>query len=132
MALKWTDLDIKRRIIHVQRAMWRGRKVDEIHESIPKGGKARKVPMTSELATALAKTRNLRERALSTDDGGALTNKDRAVVVRARATRGGRRGDRGQIPGFPGELWWRRRESKLPETRSNGKTSRFARAHYPS
>jgi len=31
--------------------------------------------MTAELATALAKQRNLRDRVLTTDDGGALTNK---------------------------------------------------------
>ncbi len=52
MALKWTDLDIKRRIIHVQRSVWRGRKVAEVHETVPKGGKGRKVTMTGELAAA--------------------------------------------------------------------------------
>jgi integrase len=75
MALKWTDLDIKRRIIHVQRSIWKGRKVAEVHETTTKGGKGRKVRMTSELAAALAKHRNLQERVLMTEDGGALTNK---------------------------------------------------------
>lgn len=75
MALKWTDLDIKRRIIHVQRSVWRGRKVAEVHETVPKGGKGRKVTMTGELAAALAKHRNLRDRVLTTDDGQGLTNK---------------------------------------------------------
>lgn len=75
MALKWTDLDIKRRSIHVQRSVWRGRKVNEIHETVPKGGKGRKVGMTEELAAALSKHRNLRERVLTTDDGQGLTNK---------------------------------------------------------
>lgn len=76
IALKWTDLDIKRRTIHVQRAIWRGRKVDEIHEDTPKGGKGRKVTMTSELAAALTKARCLRERVLVSDDQGRpLTNK---------------------------------------------------------
>jgi integrase len=75
MALKWSDLDIKRRIIHVQRSVWRGRKVNEVHETVPKGGKGRKVTMTSEVAAALSKSRNLRDRVLTTDDGGALTNK---------------------------------------------------------
>lgn len=69
MALKWTDLDIKRRTIHVHRAIWRGRKVNEVHETIPKGGKGRIVPMTEELAAALTKAGNLRERVLTTDDG---------------------------------------------------------------
>lgn len=75
MALKWSDLDIKRRMIHVQRSVWRGRKVNEIHETVPKGGKGRKVMMTGELAAALAKSRNLRDRILTTDDGQGLTNK---------------------------------------------------------
>lgn len=75
MALKWTDLDIKRRTIQVQRSLWRGAKVDEIHETVPKGGKGRKVLMTEELAAALSRNRNLRERVLTTDDGQPLTNK---------------------------------------------------------
>lgn len=52
-ALKWTDLDLKRRLIHVQRAIWRG------HEESPKGGKSRYVDMTPELAEALGKLRHL-------------------------------------------------------------------------
>ncbi len=75
MALEWSDLDIKRRIIHVQRSVWRGRKVAEVHETVPKGGKGRKVTMTGELAAALSKHRNLRDRVLTTDDGRGLTNK---------------------------------------------------------
>ena len=39
MSLKWTDLDIKRRSIHVQRSIWRGAKVKEVHETVPKGAR---------------------------------------------------------------------------------------------
>jgi integrase len=89
MALKWTDLDIKRRTIHVQRSIWRGRKVAEVHETTPKGGKGRKVTMTTELATALSKQRNLRERVLTQDDGTPLTNKlVRRWFERAQRTAG--------------------------------------------
>jgi len=56
MSLKWTHLDIKRRSIHVQRSIWRGAKVDEVHETVPKGGKGRKVTMTTALADALTKS----------------------------------------------------------------------------
>ena len=76
MSPKWTDLDIKRRSIHVQRSIRRGAKVDEVHETVPKGGKGRKVTMTTALAEALTKHRHLRgERVLYTDDCDALTNK---------------------------------------------------------
>jgi integrase len=70
MALKWSDLDLKRRLIQVQRSIWEG------HETVPKGGKGRVVDMTSSLADALGKHRHLRgERVLYADDGRALTNK---------------------------------------------------------
>lgn len=75
MALKWTDLDLKRGLIHVQRSLWRGRRVAEVHETVPKGGKGRQVRMTAELAAALGKNRNLRERVLSDDSGAPITNK---------------------------------------------------------
>jgi len=74
IALKWTDLDIKRRIIHVQRSIWWAK--DGVrHETLPKGGKGRKVPMTSALAEALKAHRNLRDRVLTQPDGAELTNK---------------------------------------------------------
>ena len=70
MALKWSDLDLKRRLIQVQRSIW------ERHETVPKGGKGRVVDMTSSLADALAKHRHLRgDRVLYADDGRELTNK---------------------------------------------------------
>jgi len=74
IALKWTDLDIKRRIIHVTRSIWWSKK-GERHETMPKGGKGRDVDMTAALAEALKTARNLRERVLTRDDGTELTNK---------------------------------------------------------
>lgn len=55
-ALKWTDLDLKRGLIHVRRAFW----LDV--EGLPKGGRTRDVPMTPELLTALKAIRSLKER----------------------------------------------------------------------
>ncbi len=70
MALKWSDLDLKRRLIQVQRSIWEGQ------ETVPKGGKGRVVDMTSSLADALTKHRQLRgDRVLYADDGRELTNK---------------------------------------------------------
>jgi integrase len=64
-ALKWTDLDLKRPIIHVQRSIWEG-----------KGGKGRKVTMTKALADGLAKLRHLRRpRVLYTDAAEEVTDR---------------------------------------------------------
>jgi len=46
-ALEWQDVNLQRKLLCVQRAVWRG------HESAPKGGRLRYVPMTSRLAAAL-------------------------------------------------------------------------------
>jgi integrase len=70
IALEWTDLDFKRRQIHVQRSSWSGK------VTAPKGGRSRIVPMTNGLATALVGVRHLRgPRVLYRDDGTPLTNK---------------------------------------------------------
>ncbi len=70
MAVKWSDLDLRRRLIQVQRSIWEG------HETVPKGGKGRVVDMTSSLTDALVKHRHLRgDRVLYADDGQELTNK---------------------------------------------------------
>jgi integrase len=74
-ALKWSDLDLKRRIIHVQRSIWEGKKGVKF-ETVPKGGKGRKVTMTRALADALASFRHLRgPRILYTDDGREVTDR---------------------------------------------------------
>jgi integrase len=70
MALEWTDLDLKRRMMTVARSVWNG------HVSAPKSGKSRKVKLTERLALALDAHRHLRgSRVLYADDGGELTNK---------------------------------------------------------
>jgi integrase len=71
IALQWSDLDLRRRLIKVQRSIWNG------HETVPKGGKGRIVRMTSTLADALTKHRHLQgSRVLYQDDGRELlTNK---------------------------------------------------------
>jgi integrase len=69
-ALKWTDLDIARKLIKVERALWRG------IEGTPKSGKGRVVPMTGELAGALTKHRHLvGERVLYSERGTAMSNR---------------------------------------------------------
>jgi integrase len=74
-ALKWSDVDIKRRIIHVQRSIWEGKR-GERHETVPKGGKGRKVTMTVALAEALTKLRHLRgPRVLYVDNGQEVTDR---------------------------------------------------------
>jgi len=69
-ALKWADLDLERRIIHVSRGMWRA------HEATPKGNRGRDVPMTEALRAALGAHRHLvGERVLYGDNGRELSNR---------------------------------------------------------
>lgn len=70
IALKWTDVDFERGLIKVKTSIWGG------HETVPKGGRGRVVPMTKTLAAVLKAHRHLRSpRVLCRDDGGELTNK---------------------------------------------------------
>lgn len=52
-ALKWSDLDLRRRLVHVQRSIWEG-KNGQKHETTPKGGKGRTIDMTEALYAALS------------------------------------------------------------------------------
>jgi integrase len=54
VALEWTDLDLTKRLICVQRNVWEG------HVDSTKGGRLRYVPMTARLAAALRDARHLR------------------------------------------------------------------------
>jgi len=54
IGLQWTDVDLKRAVIHVQRSTWGE------HTTAPKGGRSRRVPMTKALAEALKAHRHLR------------------------------------------------------------------------
>jgi len=69
ISLRWTDLDLERRQIHVRRAQWRK------EEGTPKGGRGRIVPMTPELARVLTEHRHLGDRVLYSDDGTELSNR---------------------------------------------------------
>lgn len=69
-ALKWSDLDMVRDIIHVRRGLWRA------HEATPKGNRGRDVPMTPALRAALGAHRHLvGERVLYGDKGRELSNR---------------------------------------------------------
>lgn len=70
MALRWCDVDFRRRQISVARNIVRG------VEGLPKGGKIKRVPMTELLAETLKEHRHLRsERVLCQEDGTPLTPK---------------------------------------------------------
>ena len=82
MALEWTDVDLGRRQLRVERSEWKGRVTP------PKGGRSRVVPLTARLARALAGHRHLRSpRILVKDDGNPLTQKIVQVLVRNAAQR---------------------------------------------
>jgi len=66
IALEWTDLDLKRRQMTIQRSEWQG------EVTAPKGGQSRVVPLTVRLAAALEAQRNLRTRVLTRDDGTGI------------------------------------------------------------
>ncbi|MFN7982531.1 MAG: tyrosine-type recombinase/integrase [Vicinamibacterales bacterium] len=67
-ALEWSDVDLVKRQLRVERSEWRG----EITST--KGGRVRYVPMTQRLAAALKRSRQLRgPRVLCEADGKPLT-----------------------------------------------------------
>jgi integrase len=68
IGLEWSDVDLVKRQMCIQRSEWRG------HVTVPKGGRLRYVPMTSRLASAVRDHRHLRSpRVLCLDDGSPLT-----------------------------------------------------------
>lgn len=70
IALKWSDLDLARGQIRVDRGMWR------TFEETPKGGRGRPVPMTPELKTAIQRHRHaLGERVIYSSKGRVLSNR---------------------------------------------------------
>ena len=67
VALRQTDVDLRRRQLRIELSDWRG-----ILDT-PKGGRGRIIPMTDALASALTKNRHLRgERVLTFDDGSPV------------------------------------------------------------
>lgn len=82
IALEWSDVDLGKRQLCVQRSQWRG------HVTTPKGGRLRYVPLTARLATALREHRHLRSpRVVGQRDGLPLTQD----MVADHVTRAARR-----------------------------------------
>lgn len=71
-ALRWSNVDLERRQLRIDRAVWRS------VEDSPKGNRGRIVPLTDELAAELRAHRpatGLRERVLYDDRGRELSNR---------------------------------------------------------
>lgn len=67
IALEWTDLDLGRGTVHVQRSEWDG------EVTVPKGGRDRRVPLTAALAETLKAHRHLKgPRVLCHEDGSGI------------------------------------------------------------
>lgn len=82
IALEWTDVDLGKRQVCVQRSEWRG------HVTVPKSGRLRYVPMTTRLAVALREHRHLRgKRVICHRDGLPLTQDMVTKCVRRAARR---------------------------------------------
>lgn len=82
MALAWTDIDLSKRQIRVQRSEWKG------HVTLPKGGRTRIVPMTVRLAAALSAHRHLQgPRVLCREDGKPVTQRIVRDLVQKSARR---------------------------------------------
>jgi integrase len=69
IALRWTDIDLKRKRLRIDSSIWRRQ------EGTTKGGRHRIVPMTDELAAALTAHKHIGERVLYDDKGGELSNR---------------------------------------------------------
>jgi integrase len=82
LALRWGDVDLERKQLHVQNALWYK------HESTPKGNRGRLVPLTDELVTALRANRHLGERVLFADTGPLTRTVLQTWLRRARRAAG--------------------------------------------
>jgi integrase len=82
IALEWTDVDLSKRLLCVQRSDWKGQ------VTVPKGGRLRYVPLTSRLGATLRDHRHLRgPRVLCEADGAALTRQKVQYRIRRAARR---------------------------------------------
>jgi len=80
MALEWSDVDLEKRQLRIERSDWKGQVTST------KGGRVRFVPMTVRLATALRQQRHLRgRRVLVQAAGEPLTQKIVQVSIRRAA-----------------------------------------------
>ncbi len=83
IALEWTDVDLAKRQLCVQRSDWNGQ------VTTPKGGRLRYVPLTIRLAAALRDHRHLKGRLVLCDvDGSAVRRRTVQNWVRRAARRG--------------------------------------------
>jgi integrase len=84
VALEWSDVDLTKRQLCIQRSAWKGQ------ITVPKGGRLRYVPLTVRLVSALREFRHLRgPRVLYQDDGRPLTEKGVQRFLRQAARRAG-------------------------------------------
>jgi len=82
MALEWSDVDLAKRQLRVERSDWKG------HVTSTKGGRVRYVPLTARLAAGLKEHRHLRgARVLCQRNGLPLTQKIVQDYVRRAARR---------------------------------------------
>lgn len=89
MALEWADVDFSRSRLHVQRSEWKG------NLTVPKGGRSRRIPMTSRLADALQGHRHLRGQRVLCESNGAPLTQRRIQGLVARAARRANLGNSG-------------------------------------
>ncbi len=84
MALEWSDVDLDKGQMCVERSDWKGQVTST------KGGRLRYVPLTNRLAAALRAHRHLRgARVLCENDGRPLSQKVMQCLVRRAAKRAG-------------------------------------------
>jgi len=84
IALEQSDIDHTRRLITIQRSEWKGK------VTAPKGGRLRRVPMTTRLAAVMAANRHLRgPRVFYRDDGTTVTPKVLRLWMEAAQRRAG-------------------------------------------
>jgi len=82
VALEWSDIDLVKRQLCVERSSWKGQ------VATPKGGRLRYVPLTVRLTAALRDHRHLRgARVLYQDNGVPLTEKTLQTLVLRAARR---------------------------------------------
>ncbi len=84
LGLEWPDVDFGRGYLTVQRAVWRE------HVTLPKGGRSRRLPLTTRLALALKGHRHLAgQRVLVGEGGAALCRADlRSWMMQAQRRAG--------------------------------------------
>lgn len=86
IALRWGDVDLKARAVRVRSSLWRR------HETSPKSGKGRSVPLSTRLAEALKAHRHLRgDRVFCREDGHQLNADDIRKILTGLCKKAGLR-----------------------------------------